>query len=61
MFRQLSEAVMAVPGKVFAIDGASSHGAVGIITELKTSWRSLMTFKATLTVVQHSSRLKHFS
>ncbi|MGD6808885.1 MAG: M14 family zinc carboxypeptidase [Candidatus Bathyarchaeia archaeon] len=27
-------------GKGFAIDGASSHGAVGIITELKTSWRS---------------------
>jgi hypothetical protein len=25
-------------GKGFAIDGASSHGALGLITELKTSW-----------------------
>jgi hypothetical protein len=35
-------------GKGYAIDGASSHGAAGIITELKTSWISTVNVQADL-------------
>jgi len=35
-------------GKGFAVDGASSHGAVGIFTELKTSWISTEDIQADL-------------